>query len=376
MDEPQPAPPARRDGVRPRVGILTFHNTTNYGATLQTLGLMRAIARRGCDVEIIDYRPSVAAAYYRPRLGEADVIAKIGKTLRFRAFTRRHLTLSPQSCARAEDLPAVAAGRYDAVIVGSDQVWNVNDRIRPFDASYYLRFVREDGVKRLSYAASFGDAFPLEGVRDGIAEGLRHLDRISVRDAHSFGLVRELAARDATIVADPTLLDDLADLEVPPGVAGGFAVYYGTDAMGIGGAKANAWCRTRNLRVYSLGYRGPAAWRSRIAIGPAEWMGYLRAAAIIVTSTFHGAVFAAKMGRPFLVIARDWNAIKITDFASRIGLEHRVFRAESCPTTIAPELWQDDDVVRARPALDRLRAESDRFLDDALQFEPKAAAAR
>ena len=45
-----------------RVGVLTFHNTTNYGATLQTLGLLRALARRGFAAEVIDYRPSTAAA--------------------------------------------------------------------------------------------------------------------------------------------------------------------------------------------------------------------------------------------------------------------------------------------------------------------------
>ena len=66
--------------------------------------------------------------------------------------------MSSQSCSNAADLPGVADGRYDAVIVGSDQVWNVNDKIRPFDSSFYLRFIREDGIRRISYAASFGDA--------------------------------------------------------------------------------------------------------------------------------------------------------------------------------------------------------------------------
>ena len=356
-----------------RVGVLTFHNTTNYGATLQTLGLLRALTHRGFAAEVIDYRPSTAAAYYRTKFTERDAPAKILKALRFRAFMRRHLTLSSRSCSTAADLSGVADGRYDAVIVGSDQVWNVNDKIRPFDSSFYLRFIREDGIRRISYAASFGDAFPLEPVRERISEGLMHLDQISVRDEHSRDLVRVICGRDASLVADPTLLVELSDLEEPPRLNGSFAVYYGTDAQGLGGAKSAQWCREKNLPMYSLGYRGPAGSHARIAIGPGQWMGFLRSAAMIATSTFHGAVFAAKMGRPFVVIAREWNALKITDFARRIGLVHRVFEAGQCPNTLPSELWRNDDVVEAGEKLERLRADSDRFLDEALALNPGSA---
>jgi len=359
-----------------RVGVLTFHNTTNYGATLQTLGLLRALARRGFAAEVIDYRPSTAAAYYRTKFTERDAPAKILKALRFRAFMRRHLTLSSRSCSSAADLSGVADGRYDAVIVGSDQVWNVNDKIRPFDSSFYLRFIGEDGIRRISYAASFGDAFPLEPVRERISEGLMHLDQISVRDEHSRDLVRLISGRDASLVADPTLLVELSDLEEPPRLNGPFAVYYGTDAQGLGGAKSAQWCREQKLPMYSLGYRGPAGSYTRIAIGPGQWMGFLRSAAMIATSTFHGAVFAAKMGRPFVVIAREWNALKITDFARRVGLVHRVFEAGQCPNTLPAELWRNDDVVGAREKLEHLRTDSDRFLDEALALIPNSATVR
>ena len=125
--------------------------------------------------------------------------------------------------------------------------------------------------------------------------------------------------------------------------------------------------------MYSLGYRGPAGSYTRIAIGPGQWMGFLRSAAMIATSTFHGAVFAAKMGRPFVVIAREWNALKITDFARRVGLVHRVFEAGQCPNTLPAELWRNDDVVGAREKLEHLRTDSDRFLDEALALIPDSA---
>ena len=364
MDAPRADPRDRRGDLQLRVGILTFHNTTNYGATLQALGLSRALTRRGCTVEIIDYRPPIATAYYRPRFREPDAIAKYVKRLKFNVLFRRHLTRSPAACARAEDLPRITAGRYDAVIAGSDQVWNVKEGFRPFDPSFYLSFVN-GGVRKLTYAASFGGPFPLEAYRDRIAAELKRLDDISVRDEHSRTLVREIAQRDAQLVADPTLLDDLSDLEVAPPAALRGAVYYGPDAAGLG-AHAVRWCRPRRLPVSFLGYRGPAGSPSRIGIGPGEWMGHVRASALVVTSTFHGAVFAAKMGRPFIVIARDWNAIKIRDFVERIGLGHRVFRDDECPSALPDDLWDHTDVIGAQEAIARLRAQSEAYLDHAL----------
>ena len=37
------------------VGILTFSNTVNYGASLQACALRRAVESLGCDCEILNY---------------------------------------------------------------------------------------------------------------------------------------------------------------------------------------------------------------------------------------------------------------------------------------------------------------------------------
>jgi len=65
--------------------------------------------------------------------------------------------------------------------------------------------------------------------------------------------------------------------------------------------------------------------------------------------------------------------LKITDFARRIGLVHRVFEAGKCPNALPSELWRNDDVVEAGKELQRLRADSDRFLDEALALNPDSA---
>ena len=48
-----------------KASIITFHNTSNYGATLQCLALCSFLSNQGIDVEVINYLPS----YVRDKKG-------------------------------------------------------------------------------------------------------------------------------------------------------------------------------------------------------------------------------------------------------------------------------------------------------------------
>lgn len=44
---------------------------------------------------------------------------------------------------------------FDGYVVGSDQVWRIKN-VRGADYNFFLDFAKDDHVKRISYAASFG----------------------------------------------------------------------------------------------------------------------------------------------------------------------------------------------------------------------------
>ena len=50
------------------IGIITFHHTLNYGATLQAYALMTCLREMGHTVELIDYRPQSAIDFYSAEL--------------------------------------------------------------------------------------------------------------------------------------------------------------------------------------------------------------------------------------------------------------------------------------------------------------------
>ena len=110
-----------------KVGIITYHNAANYGAVLQATALADTIENtiKNSDVEIIDFTPVVV------RKKDIKVIlSKAMDLLRrkkkggspFWAFLTANNKVS-EKYDEAFDLRKLNA-RYDAFVVGSDQVWN------------------------------------------------------------------------------------------------------------------------------------------------------------------------------------------------------------------------------------------------------------
>ena len=73
-----------------RVGILTFHRSTSYGAFLQVYALCRYLQRIGHDVKVIDYNPAHRDDKVRPwsrRLGGLSP-QNLVNAYKHRVFTR------------------------------------------------------------------------------------------------------------------------------------------------------------------------------------------------------------------------------------------------------------------------------------------------
>ncbi len=142
-----------------RIGIITIHHVTNYGAVFQAYALSQALARRGADVEIIDYRPSIAVEWYRQRLwknGRPNVTRHLWHRS-FERFISGHLPLGPNVFESDQDLSAGSL-TYDAIVAGSDQIWCTGDgSFRGFDPAFFLSFCSNSDVAKFSYAASAGN---------------------------------------------------------------------------------------------------------------------------------------------------------------------------------------------------------------------------
>ena len=101
-----------------KIGILTFHASSNYGAFLQTYALSTILKRRGCDVKIINLELE------KKDLSIKTLIFYYWSYLKFKYARKRFLNLT-QKYQSSQDLKNNLPD-CDLYIVGSDQVWNPN----------------------------------------------------------------------------------------------------------------------------------------------------------------------------------------------------------------------------------------------------------
>ena len=137
------------------IGTITFHNSINYGAQLQTYALQKVLADMGYKNEIIDYRPPNRGkgsfsifkkfrSYLWHRIVKKMLVGN-KREQRTEEFRRKYFPVSNKKYTSLEMLHS-SPPVYDVYITGSDQVWN--PRITNGDSSYFLTFAPE-GKRRI-----------------------------------------------------------------------------------------------------------------------------------------------------------------------------------------------------------------------------------
>ena len=196
-----------------KLGILTFHRATNYGAILQSYALNKYLLDRNMDTEIIDYRDNKVDNEYKIFYKKSSLRRKIRglvylpitykKNKKFEKFRNSYIRISkekynPQNIINSNN-------KYDFFITGSDQVFNY--KLTNFDKNYFLNFTN-DTNKKLSYAASLGmDKIPEDKEKE-YSKLLSDFKRISIREVQNKKLVEKITNKEVSINIDPTFLID------------------------------------------------------------------------------------------------------------------------------------------------------------------------
>ena len=303
-----------------KVGILTYHHSLNCGAALQAWALQTALRKQGLDAGIINYgKIGWPCKYYLRCDSLRHFIGSFynGFFTFFRTFAiesyRRHLYRrflhEQMKLGGKVKKSRIGIGGYTHLIVGSDQVWH--PVINEGDDTYFLADVPA-GVKRISYAPSFGvDKFSPE-LEQKMSEWLSRFDALSVREPQGAEIVKRLCGRDATVVCDPTLLLERADYEAierkPRFVLPEkYIAVYTVCGHPWSESAAIELGKKKGLPVVHLPGGQLSRWylpgkvKRVTALGPAEWLWFMHHAEYVVTNSFHGTVFSLMYHKPFTV---------------------------------------------------------------------------
>lgn len=304
-----------------RIGIVTIHHVTNYGAVFQAYALSRALRRQGADVEIVDYRPPVAVEWYRQRFWK-NGRPNIGRYFWARTFDRfiaSHLPLSRNRYEGESEL-AGASLRYDALVAGSDQIWCTGDgSFRGFDPTFFLGFCCDPETAKYSYAASAGNTTDFGDHTASVRDSLEEFAALAVRDNRTAELVARTTGRSPTVVLDPVFLHDFQELVHDVEPSNDLVIFAARPERFDQLARQIAG--RHNLRIVSLVNRCEAADSCRRVLGPVSWLRQLRGARAVLTDYFHGVAVALRFGRPVLADAAPGKLNKIGDLARRLQVE-------------------------------------------------------
>ena len=124
----------------------------------------------------------------------------------FDRFQQRFITTEPYPSWGAL---TEACRDYDAVLVGSDQLWLPSNIVADY---YTLSFVPKE-VRKIAYATSFGIGAIPHGMENLYAHFLSRIDYLSARETSGQEIIKQSTGRDVPLVCDPTMLLEKSDWE-------------------------------------------------------------------------------------------------------------------------------------------------------------------
>lgn len=328
-----------------KVGIITFHRAHNLGAILQAYALTTYIKREIDDSELIDFFPNNAIPQKDTlihkvlRIGKHVILGKkyehrLEKERKMRAFMK-HYTLSDNSFYGDLDIKANPP-KYDVLISGGDQI--LNQTLSGNSESYYLTF--DNKARKISYSSSFGRTQISKEEKRLVSEELPKFERIACREASGAKIVESLTGKQAQVVVDPVfLLDDDQWNAVSSNnqcCSPYIFVYAMEDTEQLKKAVSVAK-QTYNLPTVVVQGKGMACNFGGVvdeSCGPAEFISYIRDAAVVVTNSFHGIAFSILYKKEFFAVAHSERNARIEDLLSMIQADSKLIGWENEPDEI------------------------------------------
>lgn len=331
--------------MKQKVGILTVHKNTNYGANLQAFALCHYINSLGFDCETVDYTSKEDLKYTRllpwlrlswdnePGKSPARALKlavalalsapeKYKRLSSFRKFWKKYYTLSP-FCICEEDVKRQA---YDTLVCGSDQVWNpdITDGLRS------LFFCRVDGVKkRISYAPSIGKAKYGDEDEKKAIEWIKEIDYCSLREESSAKYINELVGISAECVCDPVFLPESSVYENMASkrlVKNKYVLVYSIVRNEHMLKAAKAFAEKQGLELVEICQTKDrkAGHKQFTHLGPDRFLGAIKKAEFVFTNSFHGTAFSLIFKKELFAFENKDRGTRITNLLAKAALINRL----------------------------------------------------
>lgn len=333
-----------------RIGILTASLASNIGGIMQNYALQNVLLQMGHSPITID----VGKRYTKFRwvLGRIRALFtgnvsrvpfpwydRIG-SYRILKFVMKNIIRTRFVTGKIEP-QIVYDYQFDAIIVGSDQVWR-----KEYNANLYnmfLDFVKDGNVKKISYAASLGvEKWDYDKKQTEKCKLLASdFTAISVRELSDVKLCKDFLGINAVHVLDPTLLLDKSDyMKLCENILKRkekflFAYILDMEDEKIEIVKSIA--DELGLKYILMSSENNLKESDSIE----EWLSFYRDSSFVITDSYHGTLFSIIFNKEFLVFPnRNRGMSRFRSILELLRLENRVFYGD---TTICQNMicWKN-----------------------------------
>ena len=379
-----------------KIGIVTYHFAHNFGANLQCCCLQEFLKNHGFDVEIINYCPSGLTRYYTVFSNPATAIrykyvmlrnrgmSKTAAGIRAPLTLKRVVTDSARFRFRLKRKQAFDdfakkyynltdkyytfeelqknCGGYDALICGSDQIWNVKLLNDTFDEAYFLKFAQSGQIK-IAYAPSFGETDP-RLYPEALSDLLSGFRTVSVREQQDIIKLEAVLNRKVYNVIDPVFLARAADLKrltesTKPEPEPYVLIYALKNDNKFFELARNKYSDFKIIDVSPISI----SWDSSVlkkerrnAVGPDEFLALINNSFCVLTNSFHGTSFSIILHKNFYVFPLVSRNERLKNILSIANLESRfVYSADDADE-------DNIDYEKVDKLIDAARFESEKLL--------------
>lgn len=325
-----------------KIGILSMQRVVNYGSFLQAYAMKEVLKELGHEIYFIDIEPG------KKIIQKSIVENKENRILFMLKRVDRHILnrikhkffiKSRNERFIEEFFPILGVPKqpnydsfYDAVVIGSDEVFNCTQNA-PWGFAKTLLGEGLNAEITITYAASCGhttiENIKQLGIKDEVKKALNNLNAISARDKNTKVFSETLTGKESYEHLDPTLIYNFDDLITPDVPEENYILIYAYDGR-INDKetirKIKEFAKKEKKQILSVGLY--QSWCDKqILCTPFELLSYFKNSNYIVTDTFHGAIFSIKYNKQFVTIVRESNRQKLTDLHEKFKLTNRLINS-------------------------------------------------
>lgn len=322
-----------------RILILSLPLHTNYGGILQAYALQTVLERMGHDVSVISRKNtspfSLRLLFLRiPKriifnlLGKKEDVFREFKHQRNMRIINKHVSPFIEKYIHEIkiNVDKIKESDYDAIVVGSDQIWRpiyISKVLKSSVDNAFLDFAKEWKIKRIAYAASFGTdswEYSFEETKR-ICTLISQFDAVSVREFSGVELCKKYLNTSALQLLDPTLLLDstyyikLFQQSNTPQSDGRLFSYI-LDPSEEKQSIVDKIASSKKLKPFSVcGQPDNPNVPIEMRIQPPveKWLRGFFDADFVVTDSFHGCVFSIIFNKPFVAIGNEQRGLTRLD---------------------------------------------------------------